>query len=250
MKTYSSLDGLGDLEPALVIRRQDVGAGPLDHAERGVHAAADVDAVVAAGAALVDEQPQTLLLLRRKRVRVAPQVTVERRVRRDQGRLEYGDRLLDIVDRERIGVAREGLLEHRHIARNAAQLLDHMLVGGSHLDRVDHRPACLLLEILGPPVPELGGVEYRIETVGALRPPRCQRWPSEVSIMSTPPSPMMWQELQLMLCALRKPRVEVQHLAEFDPVSRGLDPRHGGRCLGNRLEGRLGALEEVFLSAD
>src|SRR5690242_3892027 len=35
-------------------------------------------------------------------------------------------------------------------------------------------------------------------TVGALRPPRCQRWPSEVSCRSTPPMPIMWQELQLI----------------------------------------------------
>src|SRR5512135_2584106 len=37
-----------------------------------------------------------------------------------------------------------------------------------------------------------------LKTVGALRPPCCQRWPIEVGSASAPPSPMLWQELQLM----------------------------------------------------
>ena len=37
-------------------------------------------------------------------------------------------------------------------------------------------------------------------TVGELRPPFCQRWPSETGARSTPPVPRLWQVLQLMLC--------------------------------------------------
>src|SRR5690554_495480 len=52
--------GGGDLEPALVALGQDVGARALEHAEREVALAAEVDAVVARGAAGLEEQPQAL----------------------------------------------------------------------------------------------------------------------------------------------------------------------------------------------
>src|SRR5512132_4150945 len=42
-------------ESTLVVGRQNVGAWPLDDPERSIHAAADVDAVVATGAALIDK---------------------------------------------------------------------------------------------------------------------------------------------------------------------------------------------------
>jgi hypothetical protein len=37
-----------------------------------------------------------------------------------------------------------------------------------------------------------------LNTVGELRPPFCDRWPSEVEAMSVPPRPMLWHEAQLM----------------------------------------------------
>jgi len=53
--------------------------------------------------------------------------------------------------------------------------------------------ARLLLEVLGPTVPELRFVETALKTVGALRPPCCQRWPIEVGSASAPPRPILWQ---------------------------------------------------------
>ena len=58
-------------------------------------------------------------------------------------------------------------------------------------------PACSFRS-LARPSQNCTVLKTALKTVGALRPPRCQRCPIDVSWASTPPSPMLWQELQLI----------------------------------------------------
>ena len=64
------------------------------------------------------------------------------------GKVELGDRLLRICKSDGVRPTRESLGEQVAIARNALQLLGHMRLGRRHLDRVGHRPAGLLFEVL------------------------------------------------------------------------------------------------------
>src|SRR5208337_395154 len=74
----------GDGEAAQILRRQELRPWVLDYAKTGVHCAANIDAVVAVGAALIDEKLQALLLFFREGSVVAFEPTVEGCVGRDQ----------------------------------------------------------------------------------------------------------------------------------------------------------------------
>jgi len=97
-------------------------------AKTGVHCAANIDAVVAVGAALIDEKLQALLLFFREGSVVAFEPTVEGCVGRDQRRLENRDRPSDIAhrqsDRLQVGNA---LFEGFDIAGYGFKLFDGML---------------------------------------------------------------------------------------------------------------------------
>ena len=121
-----------------------------------------------AGAALLDEGRETLLLRGVERRIVAREPAVERAGGRDQRGLEHRDRGLDVGVGDRVGLAGEGRLERLDIARDALELADRVLLGDAHLDRVGDRPARLLLEVGGPAVPELGGVEHGVEHGGRV----------------------------------------------------------------------------------
>ena len=159
---------LCNTESTLVVGRQKVRSWLLHDTERRVHAAPYVDSAVARGTPLVDERPQSALLPRGERRSLASQISVERRIWRDERRLEDGYCLLRVRERKGIRLSRKCTLECSDVTRDGGKLLADMLLWGSHLDRIHHRTSCLRFEILGPPVPKLCGAEYRIENGGCV----------------------------------------------------------------------------------
>ena len=81
-----------------------------------------------------------------------------------------------------------------------------------------------------------------LKTVGAFRPPRCQPWPIDVSWASTPPSPMLWQELQLIawLAESRGSKYSMAPSSTFAGVA-GL-PGNAGGAVGIGLNRALAAV--------
>src|SRR5690606_30525551 len=113
-----------------------------------------------AAGALEERQP-ALLLLGEGRL-VALKVEVKGRAGRDERALERRDGPREVVERQRVVLAWEGLLEERLVA-GLAQALDGLLGREVHLDvRLDGALG-LLLERRRAAVPELGRQEGRVE---------------------------------------------------------------------------------------
>src|SRR6185312_6791453 len=89
--------------------------------------------------------------------------TIERRVGRNQRGFEHSYGLLGVCKRDRIRLARERLGESVMVTGYAFQLLRYMRGRRGHLQRIDHRSTRLLLQVFRPPVPELRGVEHRVQ---------------------------------------------------------------------------------------
>src|ERR1019366_3613166 len=89
-------------------------------------------------------------------------------------------------------------------------------------------PACCSRS-LARPSQNWALLNTEFNTVGALRPPCCQRWPSDIDSPSTPPSPILWHELQLIawLADSRGSKKSILLSATFDGVA-GLLPSVGG----------------------
>src|SRR5690606_32465225 len=154
--------GMGHREAALVVRRQDVRAGFLHHAEGKVTLAADVDAPVAGHAALVHEQLQALEFNRIQAVG-AVQELVEFRVGRHQRALERLDGVSHVLEVDRVRIVRVGLLEQGDVFRQALERFFDLGRGVVHLDAGLHGAFGLFFQVGGAAVPELGLVEQRIE---------------------------------------------------------------------------------------
>src|SRR6516162_642424 len=96
-------------------------------------------------------------------------------------------------------------------------------------------PACCSRS-LARPSQNWALLNTELSTVGAFRPPCCQRCPIEVDCASAPPSPRLWHESQLMILARGQSRIDIEHLPEFDLCgSRGVAGQLG-RCRWDRLE--------------
>src|SRR6185437_15412840 len=81
---FDAADCLGDLEPSLVGRRQEIRTRLLDDTKWRVHLAANIDPRMTAGTALIHEELQSFLLLGSERVRITPQILVEWCIGRDE----------------------------------------------------------------------------------------------------------------------------------------------------------------------
>ena len=162
--------GLRHRKPALVIGRQDIGAGPLDDAKWGVHLTTDIDARMTAGTARIDEEFQAFLLLGRKRVRVASKVFIEGGIWGDQRCLKRCNRSHHIRHGDGIFVVWVGGLKQRRITRDALEHFDSMLMGYSHLDGVLDGTASLSLQVGRSPVPELGDIENSVKDSRCVAP--------------------------------------------------------------------------------
>src|SRR5690606_29076149 len=132
-----------------------------------VPVAAEHDTVVTADAARTLEQRESLPLLRRQRIRVALEVTVERCTRRDQCALERGDRARHVIERQRILLTWERCREERLVS-GLTQSLHRLLRRQVHLDVSLDRTLGLLLECRCAPVPELRGEEGGVEDRGTV----------------------------------------------------------------------------------
>ena len=173
--------------------------------------------------------------------------TIERRVRRNQRGFENSDGFLRVCKRDRIRLAWKRPGESVMITGYAFQLLRHMRGRRRHLQRIDHRAAGLLLQIFGPPVPELRRVENRVQHGGrvppAVLPPvtdggRLSVRASEAEIVASVAADDM---------ARGKTGVEIQHLAEFDLTGRRGVAGKLGRTGRDRLKLLLRPRHQVLL---
>src|SRR5690606_5169008 len=119
------------------------------------------DAVVAADAPGLLEDAEPFLLQRRQGGFVALEVPVEGRARGDQRALEGRDRLGDVVEVQRIFLARERGGEERLVA-DLPESLDRLLRREVHLDVGLDRALRLLLQGRRAAVPELRREERRV----------------------------------------------------------------------------------------
>ncbi len=106
------------------------------------------------------------------RLRIAIEEAIDRRVERDDGAFEAGDRLADARDVDRR--AAECLLEQGAVFGDPRELLFHgRMVGHRHLDRIDDRLNRLSLQCRRAPVPKLlaqeRGIEHRRGVAHSLR---------------------------------------------------------------------------------
>ena len=85
-----------------------------------------------------------------------------------------------------------------------------------------------------------------LNTVGALRGPFCQPWPIEVSRLSSPPMPRLWQVLQLIrwLAERRGSKNSILPSSTFSRVT--ALPFTAGTHRGDRLEGLLCLLHQLL----
>ena len=91
-----------------------------------------------------------------------------------------------------------------------------MRVGRGHLDRIDHRAAGLLFEILGPAVPELGLVEDGVENRGGVAPAMLPAMTEggRFGVGAAKPDIVAGAAADGVACG--QSRIEIQHLAERD----------------------------------
>lgn len=117
-------------------------------------------------------QPEQPLLMNRvspsfctggKCVRLSFEEAIERRIRGDQRCFEYCDRLLRVGQADGVGLVGKRLGKRVAVTWNSFKLGGDMLRRRGHFHRVDHGTAGLLLQILGAAVPELRGVENRVQ---------------------------------------------------------------------------------------
>ena len=80
----------------------------------------------------------------------------------------------------------------------AASCSTDVLLRRRHLDRIHHGTTGLLLQILRAPVPELRPIEDRIQDGRSVAAAALPAMPDRRLRASTPPSPTLWQELQLI----------------------------------------------------
>ena len=229
---------MGHGEPALVAFGPDFRGRLFHEAERRVAATADIDAVVAGGAALVHEHLQPGLGHGVQCLRVAAQVAIERRVRGGQGRLEDRNGLLRVGKGDRLCLTGKRLAELLLVARDFRELLGNVRRGRGHLDRIDHRAAGLRLEVLGAAVPELGRVEdciqHRRRIAAAALPVMTDR-----SLLAVDASHAeVVAGITTDRVTRRESRIEEQLRAQLHLGRRGRIPGQGWRCSGNGLEQR------------
>jgi hypothetical protein len=120
-----------------------------------------------------------------------------------------------------------------------------VLLARAHLDRIDQRPARLLLEVLRTTVPELGRVEDRVQHSRRVARTALPPVPDRRLLHVDPTHADNVTGIASDGVALRQARLEVEHLAELDALRGGFDPRQG-RCLGrDRLEHPAGGIHEL-----
>ena len=236
---------LGDLEPALIIGRQHLGAGLLDYTEGIIAVATHVDAAVARGASLFHEVPKSCFLHVREREVVAIQVFVEGRGR-DQSRLEGLNRDGHVIERHGIVFVRERGFEPLDILRHAAERRDNLLGCVRHLDAGLDRTFGLSSQILGAAVPELRIVEYGIEDGRRVsRPFLPSVADRRLEVVITAGREVV-ARVATEDAARRQPRIEEQRLAELDLLFRDAITLDGWNRRRQRLEDRGGEFSQIL----
>jgi hypothetical protein len=158
--------------------------------------AADRRAVVAGDAAAVLEQliAGEFLLVQGLAVTLEP--FVEARVRRDQGFLEGGDGLGDLLDVDLVGA--EGFPEFGDVTRDRLQTSMASAWVKAISPGLAIGPPAWALRSAARPSQNCATLRLELRTVGALIGPSCQLWPIEVLMLSVPPIDRLWHELQEM----------------------------------------------------
>src|SRR5687768_9658648 len=123
---------------------------------------------MAANAAFRYEDLEAALLRRGQRVRLATQILIEPRVRRNQRSLECLNCASHILEGDWIIFTRERRFEVPDVSGNAAKRFHRSDRGAVHLHSGLHRAHCLLLQIPCSSVPKLSYVEDRVQHSGAI----------------------------------------------------------------------------------